>query len=87
MHLVYSKQPLIEIVSAHSPYAIDPFEKCEVVCACILDGGCGHGSEIVLGSVNGSFCTRCYGDGIPSLCNHKQAVRAGIKDAVGSPSK
>ena len=51
-----------------------------MVCSCILDGSVGgvggsSGGEIVLGSVNGSFCARCYADGVPSLCNHKQAVR------------
>ena len=29
---------------------------------------------MVLGSVHGAYCSRCLADGIPSLCNHKQAV-------------
>ena len=57
------------------PSAADPFEQCEIVCACSLGGGSeGGGGEVVLGSVHGAYCSRCLADGIPSLCNHKQAV-------------
>ena len=57
------------------PSTADPFEQCEIVCACSLGGnGEGGGGEVVLGSVHGAYCSRCLADGIPSLCNHKQAV-------------
>ncbi|GAX82157.1 hypothetical protein CEUSTIGMA_g9585.t1 [Chlamydomonas eustigma] len=49
----------------------DPFEQYEIVCMCTLSGGDGNGDELVLGSVHGSYCTRCYDAGLPSLCNHK----------------
>ncbi|BDA47315.1 hypothetical protein COCOBI_10-1610 [Coccomyxa sp. Obi] len=46
-------------------------EQYELICMAPLGGHGDWGNELVAGAVHGSFCTKCYHSGLPSLCHHK----------------